>query len=311
MTRFTDEIAEKYQVRKSRKQKEAFRKKITDKFLSMGYPVGEERHGLFSSVVNVTVGDPDKAEVIFTAHYDTQAVMPFPNFITPRRPIIYWGYQILIAVVMVILAVALQTAVYWLTENTPLSMAVYFLFLIGFLGLMVAGPANKHTKNDNTSGVCVLCEALQSLTPEEIKEGKAAFVFFDCEELGLIGSSCYASRHKKALKNQTVVNFDCVGDGDHFLFICSKLLIKEEKAQKLAAFIENHPETVNTVCSEKGVVYPSDQKVFKRSIGVAAFHEKKRLGLYMGRIHTKRDTVLEERNVELLCRFIRNVIKKS
>ena len=312
MTKFTCEIFEKYQIRKTRRQKAAFRKRLTGKLLAMGFPVGEERHGLSAGTVNVTVGDPDKAEVLFTAHYDTCARMPFPNFITPRRPLLFWSIQILLAVVLVLLAMFLQWAAYVLTESTPFSMGVYFGFLLLFILLLIIGPANRHTANDNTSGVCLLCEALQALTPEQLRKSKTAFVFFDNEEKGLIGSSYYKRRHKKAVQNQTVINFDCVGDGDHLLFICSKELIKDtEMAARLSASVVNHPERVNTVCASKGVVYPSDQKLFRKSAAVAAFHHNRAVGLYLGRIHTRRDTVMDEANEKLLQAFIENMVQRG
>ena len=312
MTRFTCEIFEKYQVRKTRRQKAAFRKRLTDKLLALGYPVGEERHGLTGGTVNVTVGDPERARIVFTAHYDTCAWMPFPNFIIPRRPILFGLTQCAVAAVVVLLALVCQWFVYRITESGPASIAAYFIFLVLVIGLFVAGPANRKTANDNTSGVCLLCEALQSLTPEQVRQGQVAFVFFDNEEKGLIGSAFYKRRHKKALKTQTVVNFDCVGDGDHLLFVCSRALVRDgETAAMLSGSVENHPHRVNTVCASSGVIYPSDQLHFKRSMVVAAFHYSRIVGLYLGRIHTGRDRVMNPTNLELLRKFIENITRRS
>ena len=49
-------------------------------------------------------------------------------------------------------------------------------------------------------------------------------------------------------------------------------------------------------------LYPSDQAVLRRGVGVAALKKAPVIGYYMGRIHTRHDTVLEEENVQLLCR---------
>ena len=52
---------------------------------------------------------------------------------------------------------------------------------------------------------------------------------------------------------------------------------------------------------EKGfAIYPSDQKHFPYGVGIAAFRRKKGIGLYVDRIHTWRDTILEEENVDYL-----------
>ena len=46
--------------------------------------------------------------------------------------------------------------------------------------------------------------------------------------------------------------------------------------------------------------YPSDQKHFPVGVGVAAMHRKPLVGYCLGRIHTRRDTVLDEVNIDLL-----------
>ena len=51
-------------------------------------------------------------------------------------------------------------------------------------------------------------------------------------------------------------------------------------------------------------LYPSDQARFRRGVGVAALKKAPLIGYYMDRIHTRRDTVLEEDNVQLLCRGV-------
>ena len=51
---------------------------------------------------------------------------------------------------------------------------------------------------------------------------------------------------------------------------------------------------------EKGrSVYPSDQKHFPYGVGICALRKQKKI-LYMSRIHTKKDTVLDITNVNIL-----------
>ena len=47
-------------------------------------------------------------------------------------------------------------------------------------------------------------------------------------------------------------------------------------------------------------VYPSDQRNFPKGVGIAAFKRSKLLGLYCDKIHTKRDTTLDQTNVNIL-----------
>jgi hypothetical protein len=48
------------------------------------------------------------------------------------------------------------------------------------------------------------------------------------------------------------------------------------------------------------VFYPSDQANFRHGVGVAALKRTRRGLLYMDRIHTKGDTVYEEKNIRFL-----------
>jgi len=101
-------------------------------------------------------------------------------------------------------------------------------------------------------------------------------------------------------KNTPVINFDCVGDGDSIQFFPGKALKQDEETlgQLEAAFTGSREKRTEVV---RGVgFYPSDNRAFRRGVGVCALKKKKFIGYYMNRIHTSRDTVLDERNIELL-----------
>ena len=289
MTELSEKIIESYQVRKTKKQKTAF-----IELLREYYPELRVETGGFCRPRNVVIGDVQSAKVVFTAHYDTCAELPFPNFITPMNILLYLLYNLLIAAPVVILMfLAMHFGTVWTGEFLVGYLAMWLVFA-AFMWMMVGGKANPHTMNDNTSGVLTLCETLAAMTPEECQ--KAAFVFFDLEEAGLFGSSRFAKVHKKEMKDKLLVNFDCVSDGDHLLAVYSK------KAEKLCGdklrevFCSTADKEVLLVRSSKAF-YPSDQTQFPCGVGAAAFKKKKGLGLYMNRIHTKRDTACDERNI--------------
>lgn len=300
MTELTKEILEKYQIRKTKAQKNAFISFLQEKVGKMGYASKLEAGRRGSC--NIVVGDVDNAKVVYTAHYDTCPVLPFPNFITPKNFLIYLLYQILLSAA--ILAVAYGSQI--LIDKAALLLKfngniAYFLELAVFYGiicLLFLGPANKHTANDNTSGVTTLLEIMANL-PDE-KKNEVAFVFFDLEEMGLVGSSSFAQKHKKVMKEKLLINFDCVSDGDHILLV----LRKKSKAYKDAlekAYVSN--ELFNVEVADKGVFYPSDQMNFVCGVGVAALKKSKFINLlYMDRIHTKKDTVYTEENIEFLTK---------
>ena len=296
MTSSAVEILERYQIRKSKKQKTAFIEYMTEFARQHGYSLRIEKG---NGGRNLVVGDPETAKVVYTAHYDTCAVMPFPNFITPKSIGLYVLYQLLIVVGFLIVAFGIGFALgaFSALVSIPKELAsvaataAYWVLLI----LLIAGPANKHTVNDNTSGVITLME-IMAVLPQEQRD-KAAFVFFDLEEVGLFGSSAFASKHKKTMQQKLLINFDCVSDGDTVLFVLKKgAAAFRERLEE--AFPSN--DLVRVEVADKGVIYPSDQANFPVGVGVAALKTSKSGILYMDRIHTKRDTVCREENIEFL-----------
>ncbi len=296
MTETTREIFEKYQVRKNKAQKRAFASYVESLATDYGYSFKIEK-GSFG-VKNLVVGDPSSAKVVYTAHYDTAPVLPFPNFITPKNILIYILYNIAIVMAFFAMAFAIGLvvgiifAMFELTEYAYLGIEAICLAL---LLLMFAGPANKHTANDNTSGVTLLIDIMREL-PEDRRED-VAFVFFDLEEMGLFGSSSFAVAHKNEMKNRLLLNFDCVSDGENILFV----LRKGAKAYRAAiekAFAEKDGFKVEV--ADKGVFYPSDQVKFNCGVGVAALRSTKGGLLFMNRIHTRRDVIYREENIEFL-----------
>ena len=294
MTDSTKIIFANHEIRKSRQQKTYFIDWVSEYVKAKGYDVKIEK-GSFRSR-NIVIGDPDKAKVIFTAHYDTCAAMPLPNFITPRSFICYLLYQLVLTLVIIAVPVAVAALVGLINEALVSLTAILGIYLVLFL--LMFGPANKHSANDNTSGVTAVLDLL-SVLPEE-KRTNVAFVLFDLEEAGLIGSSSFAKKHRKNIRNTLLINFDCVSDGENILFALNrKAKVYKEKIEE--AYVSDGKYSVDVAC--KGVFYPSDQMNVPMGVGVAALKKSKKLGvLYMDRIHTKKDTVYNEENIAFLVR---------
>lgn len=303
MTETTKTIFEKYEIRKTKAQKSAFITFVQAEAEKLGYSCRTEKGWLGAR--NIVVGDPETAKVVYTAHYDTCPVMPFPNFITPRHLGIYLLYQIAMVMVfmlvpMIAVMVLFQLAAAALEMEPDLAVSISVMLgygvMLAFLAMLLCGPANRHTANDNTSGVTVLLDIMQAL-PENHRED-TAFIFFDLEESGLFGSGGYYSRHKKTMKQKLLINFDCVSDGEHIL------LAVQKKAEKYIpvlqkAFVKD--ENVQVEIISKGVFYPSDQMNFPCGVGAASLKQWKKSGiLYMDRIHTAKDTVYREENIAYL-----------
>ena len=84
------------------------------------------------------------------------------------------------------------------------------------------------------------------------------------------------------------------------VFFPGKRLRKDEAAlEQIERAFQGRGEKVTEVVRGFGF-YPSDNASFKRGVGVCALKKKRLIGYYMDRIHTNKDTVLEEENIELL-----------
>ena len=290
------DVLQRYPVRKSKKQKQAFRDAVQAYAASLGYESTVEK-GSFSSR-NLVIGNPETAKYLITAHYDTPAKLPFPNFLTPCNLLMYILYQLFVLLVILIPTFAAGFLFSFLPDARGFSATAAMTVYWGLFLLMLVGPANRNNANDNTSGVVTLLEIARSL-PEN-QRSKVCFVLFDLEEAGLIGSASYRKAHIKETDHQLIVNLDCVGDGDHILLFPTKKLKKDTKKLEPLYKCCGYFGAKSVLVRDKGTsIYPSDQKNFPYGVGVAAFHKGK-AGLYLSRIHTSKDTILEETNVNIL-----------
>ena len=307
------DVLSQFPVRKSRKQKQDFRDAVCAWAAHLGYPVSVEK-GSFGSH-NVVMGDPERAKYLVTAHYDTCAWMPVPNYLTPCSLPGFAGYQFLLTILIAFCAILLSLAegaiLAGIAALLGSSMGDAWTLFVGLVApsliglnavllvlLMLIGPANPSNANDNTSGVVTLLESMKSM-PEKQRD-KVCFVLFDLEEAGLIGSSSYRKLHRKASDSQLVLNLDCVGDGDTLMMFPTKQLKQNRKKltslYRACGYFGKKSLTVH----EKGFgIYPSDQMVFPWGVGICALQKGKH-GLYVGRIHTPKDTVMDHTNINIL-----------
>lgn len=290
------DILKSYPVRKSKRQKASFRADVTAWLEAQGYRVTVEQGSFHSS--NVVIGDPKTARYLVTAHYDTCARLPFPNLITPCNVWTFLLYQLFICLMLLVPSAAVGAAAGWLLRSFDLGYLLFMVLLWALIFLMMIGPANPSNVNDNTSGVVTLLEIAKSLP--ELHRKNVCFVLFDLEEAGLIGSASYRKKHKAEVSGQLVLNLDCVGEGDAICFFPGARLRKNERKLQALERIAGTFGRKSIIVRTKGFsVYPSDQANFPYGVGICAL-KRGRAGLYLSRIHTPKDTVLDETNVNLL-----------
>ena len=308
------DVLTQFPVRKSREQKQCFRDAVCAWARRQGYSVTVE-NGSFGAR-NIVIGDPNQAQYLVTAHYDTPAAMPLPNLITPMNPVTFLLYQLFLAAALAILPMLLSFLLGFVTafegiliyppeQEAELVVLVFLVWYISFLllyalamAMLYFGPANKNNANDNTSGVVTVLEIARTL--QENQRHKVCFVLFDLEEKGLWGSRSYRKIHREATDHQLIINLDCVGDGDHIRMFPTKKLKKDRRRLTSLYCACGYFGKKSLLVHEKGFGYnPSDHKHFPYGVGILAL-KKSKFGLYLGRIHTRRDTVLEETNINIL-----------
>lgn len=300
-----DKILEQYEVRKSNKEKTIFIDYLKDRLSQCGYDkendikIEEKWKGILKTR-NIVVGNPEEAEIFITAHYDTCAVIPFPNLLSPTNPVIFWGFQFFLVFIILFLGVLVAVPVMLLTENALITYYAFLATLILLMFQLMIGYRNKHTANDNTSGIITITRILEALSPEDRK--KICAVYFDNEEKGLFGSSFFAGKHKNVRKNKLLINFDCVGDGENIVFMAKGKARSDKNYSLLVETLKSGAVNFdgNCLCKKmKPIMFPSDQANFEKGIGVCAL-KKSPIGMYAARIHTPFDTKCREENIEFL-----------
>ena len=295
---FLQELLEKYQVRKTNAQKEAFLSWAQAQCKGMGYAARVEENKGSKFCRNLVAGDIENAKVVFTAHYDTCAKMPVPNLVFPKNFLLTLLVQMPLILVMLFISIGAALLAVELTGDENVYSLVFMVLYFGFMFLILYGPANPHTANDNTSGTAALLEIMAAL-PEDLRS-KAAFIFFDNEEGGKIGSKAYAKAHKGLMDDKILLNLDCIGDGEHFLIVAPKKA-DERVISLLKQVFQSQDGKIAVHCSSKNTHYNSDQMSFpKVGCAVAACHKNK-LGYFVPRIHTPRDIICDESNLAYVC----------
>ena len=285
-----------FPVRKTKKQKQAFREAVQSYAEQLGYPCTVESGSLGSR--NLVIGNPEQADYLVTAHYDTCARLPIPNFLTPCNFWLFLLWQVVLALLILGICILMGLGVGFLTGSGAIGSWCGYLMIWVILALMLIGPANPSNANDNTSGVVTLLEIAKSMPGNQRK--KVCFVLFDLEEAGLIGSASYRKAHKSQTDRQMVLNLDCVGDGDDLTLFPTKRLKKDRKRLKSLYKACGYFGKKSILVHEQGFsFYPSDQTNFPWGVGICALNKRGKT-LYLSRIHTKKDTILERTNVNLL-----------
>ncbi len=293
-----ERITELFPVRKSAAQKKAFRQWVTAEITEMGYPVHVEQNDR-GRQQNIVVGDPEHAQVTYTAHYDTPSTILLPDLQIPRNVPVYLLWQMALIGGMLLLSFLAGAALGLATQSGNLMILGFFGAFVVLMLLQLNGFANGNNVNDNTSGVAALLETMSRI-PEENRE-KAAFILFDNMEKGRRGSKAYARDHLEMQHTRFVVNADSVGVGEVFVVSAPSLAVQLPQYAKLEKLLTAAPEREARFYSSVTTRGNSDFRSFKCGVGITAYRRVSGIGLYLGDLHTLRDDEADQGNIAYLA----------
>ena len=293
-----EQITALFSVRKTAAQKKAFRQWLMGEIAGMGYSVQVEQNDK-GRQQNIVVGDPEHAQVTFTAHYDTPATILLPDLQIPRNYPVYLLWQVLIIAGMLLLSLIAGAALGLATRSGDVMILGFFGAFLVLMWLQLSGFANKNNVNDNTSGVAALLETMARI-PAENRE-KTAFIFFDNMEKGRKGSKAYAREHLEVQHMRLVVNADSVGVGDTFVVCAPSLAVQTPQYAALERLLAADKSRQTRFFSSVTTRVNSDFRSFKCGVGIGAYRQAGSVGLYLGDLHTARDDEADQGNIEYLA----------
>ena len=211
MKNYFKEICSLFPIRRTKEQKSAFFDYVAGEF----EPNRVKKDILEKEHENIVIGDIESAKVIFTAHYDTPATSIVPNLMMPANKIINYVYHLGYPLILALLSLAIAFGIghllsFELHYTVALYLVIYFVAFFAATRMVT----NKNNVNDNTSGVATVLTLAKQINKKEV-----AFVLFDNEEKGLLGSKAMNKKYKDLLKDKLVINFDCIANGNEIIFI--------------------------------------------------------------------------------------------
>ena len=299
MESILEKIDRMFPIRRSDKQKEAFRAYVMEQFPDARLKESDGHKNI------LLYGEPEKAKVIFCAHYDTPRHSVFPNLMLPANRGLHTLYGILIMlplfmVVALFLIILTSLPDARLTLSTrALLLACYFFIYFGLFLLLFRGPENKHNRNDNTSGTAAVMELAETMNGNS----ECAFLLFDNEEKGKLGSKAFAKSFPEVKAGVPVINLDCVGNGSTFVLSASSGFLASPLCEQIRSAAKKNDLSLQ-ILDRAHSKMNSDHVNFDISAGICACLKSRRGILYTPRIHTNQDTVADEKMIHALVKTL-------
>ena len=312
---YLEYLIKNHPIRKSNEEKENFRKYVLSEAEKLGLEAKTEKTTKGKNE-NIIIGNPENAKAVITAHFDTPASALFPNLMLPRNKVLFYLYQFIPIILIFTCSYfpASFVADYFfkgeanVDANVLTFELIFFVLYFGLFYLLYLAFKNKNNYNDNTSGSAVLLSLMSKLSPEE-KEN-AAFIFFDNEEKGKLGSKAYYIDHKDFMEEKLLINFDCVGNGKNILVIFNKEAENTPESKIIKESFKENEIFKTYFFPHKGSVCNSDHTNFPKGMAVVACKNTKNGIFYTPHIHTSKDIEADNDNVEFLSDCVKEFISK-
>ncbi len=304
MTDYVTLLGERFPVRKTKAQREAFRAWLTEELKALGYRASAETSG-FLRAPSLTAGNPEKAPLLLAVHTDTPARWLLPDLTIPRNIPLWILWQLLHMVLLLIPALAVYLLVYRLTGGSAqLGLWGLVLTYVGLLLLNQFGPANPRNRGEDADLAAALT-LLASLPPED--RDKLAVLFTDRGCRGASGTKAWCKEHPNPAYTRLTLTLARIGDGDRWL--CASTATAH-KCTGFGALQRVIAERLDAVCCDvKGTTLRGDRRGFRCSVTLAAGRVSPVIGLWSGRARTPRDTVADPENIAQVCQTIKDFLQ--
>lgn len=300
---YLKKLISEYPIRRKEEDKAKFRDYIIEECKKSHVNAYVET--LDSKHNNVLIGDVDNAKVVITAHYDTPAASLFPNIMMPRNKVMGMIYQFSYPILLALISLGISYLLCYLFGlQYEIWAAMYIVMYLGSFYLLTRCFDNKNNYNDNTSGVATILDIISKYQNNDV-----AFILFDNEEKGKLGSKAFAKYHKTPFDNKLVINLDCVANGSNILLVAKDKAINNIYYKDINKYIKSNDKFNVEYYGMKGSLSNSDYKNFNCGVSVMACHKAKLVGYYTPRIHTKYDVVASDENIKFLSSSLIEFIK--
>lgn len=289
------EIRNRYMIRKSKLEKDNFRKFLTCELTRFGHTADEVK---YKGSTNVESNIQD-SKIIFTAHYDT----PPKNISLIFSKVLFissslFGNSLFLNLVSFILIyiIPLWVSTIYYPQFTKWISIVYLLDIVLFL-IGYTSSKNKNNMIDNTSGIC----GALSLAKIFSGDNNIGFMFFDNEEYGYLGSkkaSKYLNKKYSSFKDKLIVNLDCIcSANEDDSWVVSFTSFNKDTIHQKDQFLKLLSEHMDIIPKEEFA--SSDYLAFKKNTSISfGKYSKNFLGrYYLKNIHSEKDTKLYLDNI--------------